>query len=256
MLSYQHAYHAGNLADVHKHAVLSWVLAYMTRKDKPLSYIETHGGRGLYDLEADEALKTGEAAVGVEAVGDWFGPDHPYGTVLAACREENGDTNYPGSPWIASHLLRSEDVLHVAELHPLERSILEITVPGAHIHGQDGFDMVYSQCPPTPRRGLLLVDPSYEVKDDYVSIPRHFVKISKAWPVGVLILWYPILTDFRHRPMIKALQRDLKEPLFHEVQFPPARKGHGMIGSGMMLVNAPWGLEDELARLSEKFATL
>jgi len=256
LLSYQHGYHAGNLADVHKHATLSWVLDYMTRKDKPMSYIETHGGRGLYDLEADEALKTGEAAQGIEAVVDWFDADHPYASVLADCYEENGETNYPGSPWIASHLLRADDVLHVAELHPLERSILEIIVPGVHVHGQDGFDMAYSQCPPTPRRGMMLVDPSYEVKADYMDIPRHLTKIAKVWPVGVLMLWYPILVDQRHRGMTRALRANLPDALFHEVAFPPAREGHGMVGSGIMIVNAPWGLDGELAELSAKFATL
>lgn len=256
MLSYQHLYHAGNLADVHKHATLAWVLDYMTRKDKPLSYIETHGGRGLYDLEADEALHTGEAAAGIEAVADWFDQSHPYAKTLADCREENGETNYPGSPWIASHMLRGDDVLHVAELHPMERSILEIIVPGVHVYGQDGFDMAYSQCPPTPRRGLMLVDPSYEIKDDYRDIPGHLTKIAKIWPVGVLMLWYPILVDQRHRGMTRALGNDIPNAVFHEVAFPPARDGHRMVGSGMMIVNAPWGLEDELARLGEKFAAL
>lgn len=256
MLSYQHLYHAGNLADVHKHAALSWVLEYMTRKDKPISYIETHGGRGLYDLTADEAVKTGEAAVGIEAVSDWFDADHPYSQIVARCRDENGAASYPGSPWIASNLLRGEDILHVAELHPAEREALEYAVPGAHIHPRDGFDMAYSQCPPTPRRGMMLVDPSYEIKDDYRDIPRHLTKIAKIWPVGVLMLWYPILVDQRHRGMVRALRNDIPQAMFHEVAFPPARDGHRMVGSGLMVVNAPWGLEDELARIGALFAKI
>lgn len=256
MLSYQHHYHAGNLADVHKHSVLAWVLAYMTRKVKPISYIETHAGRGLYDLEAEEALKTGEAAAGIEAVEGWFEATHPFATTIAACRDENGESNYPGSPWIASHVLRGDDVLHLAELHPQERAILELAVPGAYVHGQDGFDMAYSQCPPMPRRGVLLVDPSYEVKDEYRDIPRHMAKLAKIWPVGVMLLWYPILVDQRHRGMVRALKNDLPDALFHEVAFPAAREGHGMIGSGLMIRNAPWGLEDELVDLSGRFAQL
>lgn len=256
MLSYQHGFHAGNLADVHKHSALAWVLSYMTRKDKPLTYIETHGGRGLYDLEADEALKTGEAAAGIGAVGDWFSPDHPYAATLTVCREENGDTNYPGSPWIASHLLRGDDVLHVAELHPFERAVLEEIVPGVHVHGQDGFEMAYSICPPMPRRGLMLVDPSYEVKDEYRLIPQHIAKITKAWPVGVVMIWYPILTDQRHRGMLRALDAAVPEGLRHEVAFPPAREGHNMVGSGLFVVNAPWGLEEELSRTAAFFAAI
>lgn len=256
MLSYQHLYHAGNLADVHKHAALSFILEYMTRKDKPLSYIETHGGRGLYDLGADEAVKTGEAAAGIEAVGAWFSEDHPYASTLAACRAENGDASYPGSPWIASHLLRGDDVLHIAELHPQEFEGLYESVPGAHVHAIDGFDMAYSMCPPTPRRGMMLIDPSYEVKSEYVDIPRHLAKIAKIWPVGVLMLWYPILSDTRHRTMKSEILRALPDALNHEVHFEPAREGHRMVGSGLVVVNAPWGLDGELAALGKQFAQL
>ncbi|PVA07116.1 23S rRNA (adenine(2030)-N(6))-methyltransferase RlmJ [Thalassorhabdomicrobium marinisediminis] len=256
MLSYQHLYHAGNLADVHKHAALAWVLSYMTRKDKPISYLETHGGRGLYDLAAPEAVKTGEAEAGIGQVEDWFEADHPYRAVLAGCRDEHGDTAYPGSPWIASRLLRPEDRLHVAELHPAEGAALQASVPGAHIHLQDGFDMAYSLCPPTPRRGLLLVDPSYEVKSDYTDLPRHLARIARIWPVGVLMLWYPILTDERHRGMVRALTAALPDALRHEVRFPPAREGHKMVGSGLFVVNAPWGLDGALKALSDRFAAL
>ena len=255
MLSYQHLFHAGNLADVHKHAALSWVLDYMTRKDKPLTYVETHGGRGLYDLSADEAIKTGEAAVGIEAVSDWFA-NTPYGNVVSACRSENGDTSYPGSPWIASRLLRGDDVLHIAELHPQEHAALKQSVPAAHIHNGDGFELAYSVCPPTPRRGIMVVDPSYEVKDDYETVPRHLAKIAKIWPVGVLVLWYPILTDARHKGMLRALTNAAPDGLRHEVTFPPAREGHRMIGSGLFVVNAPWGLQEMLGELSAKFTAL
>ena len=256
MLSYQHLYHAGNLADVHKHATLAWVLEYMTRKDKPISYLETHGGRGLYDLEAAEAVKTGEAAAGIAAVAPWFDPDHPYMRTLAACRVEHGPNAYPGSPWIASDLLRGEDVLHIAELHPQEFEGLYDAVPGAHVHARDGFDMAYNLCPPTPRRGAMLIDPSYEVKDEYLTVPRHFAKLAKIWPVGVLMLWYPILTDARHRDMRASIMGALPDALNHEVMFPPAREGHRMVGSGVIVVNAPWGLEDELGRLGKHFAQL
>ena len=254
MLSYQHLYHAGNLADVHKHATLAWVLEYMTRKDKPLSYIETHGGRGLYDLQAPEAVKTSEAAAGIEVAAPWFAPEHPYARTLAACSAEHGATCYPGSPWIASDLLRGDDVLHIAELHPQEFEGLYDAVPGAHVHAIDGFDLAYSMCPPTPRRGLILIDPSYEVKEDYIAIPRHFAKIAKIWPVGVLILWYPILTDARHNSMRNSIMGALPNALNHEVTFAPAREGHRMVGSGLIIVNPPWGLEDELKRLGDRFA--
>lgn len=255
MLSYQHLFHAGNLADVHKHAALSWVLDYMTRKDKPLTYLETHGGRGLYDLMAHEAVKTGEAAAGIEAVARWF-DGTPYGDVVSACRDEHGEAAYPGSPWIASRLLRGEDVLHIAELHPQEHAALKDAVPAAHIHHGDGFGLAYSVCPPTPRRGIMVVDPSYEVKDDYDAVPRHLAKIAKSWPVGVLVLWYPILTDARHKGMLRALTNTFPDGLRHEVAFPPARDGHRMVGSGLFVVNPPWGLQKMLDELGANFTAL
>lgn len=255
MLSYQHAFHAGNLADVHKHAALAWVLDYMTRKDKPLTYVETHGGRGLYDLDAQEAKKTQEAAAGIDGVGAWF-DDTPYGAALQACRAEHGARAYPGSPWIASHVLRGDDVLHVAELHPREHQALLEAVPTAYIHHRDGFDMAYSVCPPMPRRGVLVVDPSYEVKDDYLQVPQHIAKIAKSWPVGVMILWYPVLTDNRHGAMLRSLSRVFPDALRHEVGFAPARDGHRMVGSGLFVINPPWGLDGMLADLGARFASL
>jgi len=255
MLSYQHGFHAGNLADVHKHWALAWMLSYLTKKPKPLSYIETHGGRGLYDLRSEASLKTGEAAAGIEGLSTAVAGT-PYGAAIAACRAAHGDMAYPGSPWIAAHLLRPEDHLHIAELHPTEHGHLRRTLPAARVAQQDGFEMAHSVCPPDPRRGLLLVDPSFEVKADYEAIPKHFDKIAKAWPVGILALWYPVLTDKRHDPMLSALGRRFPEALRHEVQFPPVREGHRMVGSGLFVVNPPWGLSDELGKISSVFDRL
>jgi len=258
MLSYQHIYHAGNLADVHKHALLAWMLAYLAVKDKPLTYIETHGGRALYDLSGDEALRTGEAAQGIEKVRNWFAPDHPYARVLKQVETENGPNSYPGSPLIAARLLRPTDQIHIAELHPREHAALELALSPfpARIHNRDGFEMAHALTPPTPRRGLMLIDPSYEVRDDYAAIPRHIAKIARAWNVGIIVLWYPLLVSKAHLPMLNALTQAHPDALRHEVRFPPARPGHGMIGSGMFIINAPYGTQDEAKRLSAKFATL
>lgn len=256
MLSYQHLYHAGNLADVHKHGLLAWMLDYLTRKDKPLSYIETHAGRALYDLAAPEAVKTGEAKQGISRVADWF-DGAPFGRVLAAAQMQ-GAQMYPGSPFIAGELLRGEDSLTLAELHPQEHAALaDAMLPyPAMVKQIDGFQLAMSMTPPTPRRGLLLCDPSYEVKADYATIPDFFRKIHRRWPVGILVLWYPILVDRRHQPMVTALKAAIPDGIAHEVSFPPARPGHGMIGSGLFVVNAPFGFDDAAAALSDRFATL
>ena len=258
MLSYQHLYHAGNLADVQKHATLAWVLDYMTAKDKPLSYIETHAGRGVYDLGADEALKTGEAAAGIALAEALFPPDHPYRLRLDETRAGYGAQAYPGSPLIAALGLRETDTLHLAELHPQECAELRAVAGdwGAHVYQQDGFQLALALAPPTPRRGLMLIDPSYEVKADYDAIPRHLANIHRKWNVGILILWYPLLRGGAHGPMLRALAETFPDALRHEVRFPPARDGHRMEGSGLFIVNPPYGLDAELAALTSRFARL
>jgi len=258
MLSYQHSFHAGNLADVHKHAMLAWMLGYLTRKDKPLTYLETHAGRGLYDLTGDDATKTGEAAQGIAKTQTWFTPDHPYTTALQATRATHGPNSYPGSPLIAAHLLRQTDPLLLSELHPQEFAALQDTMAPhqAICQQRDGYQMALSQCPPTPRRGILVIDPSFEVKADYQTLPKLIGQIHRKWGVGVVVLWYPVLTDNRHRPMVKQLQTAHPEALSHEVGFPPARPGHGMVGSGLFVINPPYGLADQASWLSTQFATL
>ena len=255
MLSYQHVYHAGNPADVHKHAILAWMLERLSEKPKPLTYMETHAGRALYDLSSGEALKTGEAVAGVGRMLTGFAPVHPYRRAVEAARAAAGETAYPGSPWVAAHLLRSDDRLHLAELHPQEHAALSQAMRGkAKVHHADGFELALSLCPPEPRRGVLLIDPSFEIKADYETIPRFIGKVHRAWNVGIIALWYPILVDGRHRDMVRAIEaQGLPKLLKSEVSFPPVRKGHGMIGSGMIVVNAPFGLDEEAALIGAMF---
>lgn len=263
MLSYQHAYHAGNAADVHKHALMAVALARLAAKDKPLCYLETHAGRGLYSLDSAEALRTGEARMGIaraEAEG-WFAPDHPYARALAAVRARHGGGAYPGSPLLAAQILRPGDPMNLAELHPQEFAALsEVMGARARCLRQDGFAMAQALLPPEPRRGVLLIDPSYEVKSDYEDIPRRIAALHRKWNVGVIALWYPLLEAAAegaappHLGMLDALEgAGYPRSLRHEVRFAPARPGHRMTGSGMFVVNAPFGLGDEAARLGGRF---
>ena len=257
MLAYQHAYHAGNLADVHKHSLLAVALEYMGQKDKPLSYIETHAGRALYDLGGAEAAKTGEAARGIGTAEAWFGADHPYRRVLDAARADAGAQAYPGSPYIARYAARDEDKMTLAELHPAEAEALRVALPGVNIRQMDGPEMALSITPPTPRRGLMLVDPSYEIKSDYDAMPKLLTQVHRKWGVGVLMLWYPILANGAERGMVRNLGGyGAEKTLHHRVHFPPAKAGHGMIGSGMFVVNPPWGLQAACAELDRHFAKL
>lgn len=232
MLSYQHAFHAGNLADVHKHATLAWVLDYLTRKEKPLSYIETHAGRGVYDLGSEAALKTGEAAAGIALAEAVFPADHPYRQRLDEARAAHGPRAYPGSPLIAALGLRETDTLHLAELHPQEVAALRAVAAdwGAHVHQRDGMELALAITPPTPRRGLVLIDPSWEVKADYEVIPRQMAAIHRKWNVGHIILWYPLLRGGAERAMVAELGRAFPGGLRHEVRFPPRAKGTGWRG--------------------------
>ena len=258
MLSYQHLYHAGNLADVHKHALLAWTLDYLTQKDKPLSYIETHAGRGVYDLGSDEAQKTGEAAAGIAVAEGWFAPDHPYRRCLSALRASQGPLAYPGSPMIAALSLRDIDSLHLAELHPQEFRALDaaLTPWGAHVQNRDGFDMALAVCPPTPRRGMMLIDPSYEVKSEYDRIPKLIAQIVRKWNVGILALWYPLLSGAPHAAMLTELADLFPDALRSEARFPPVRDGHRMEGSGMFVINPVYGLAEEAARIAALYRTI
>jgi 23S rRNA (adenine2030-N6)-methyltransferase len=253
MLSYQHSYHAGNLADVHKHALLASMLSYMTGKEKPLSYIETHAGRGLYALDAPEARKTGEAAAGIERLKDRFATDHPYAKILAEVRERYGEAAYPGSPLVAALSLRPGDRIDLAELHPAEFEALnDVMIDyAAHCRKQDGLQLALALTPPDPRRGVMVIDPSYEVKSDYAALPALIRKVHSKWNVGVIALWYPILTSNAHLPMLRDLEAfSFPKPFRHEIRFASAQPGHGLVGSGMFFVNAPYGLDREAAALT------
>lgn len=251
-------YHAGNLADVHKHMLLASALEYLTKKDKPLTYIETHAGRALYDLAAPQAQQTQEADAGIGRLWAQIAHEHAYVKAVAAVRSENGTEAYPGSPLIATQLLRPSDSIHLAELHPGEFAQLSYHMSGtiAQCHHKDGFALALSLCPPMPRRGLILIDPSYEIKDDYTSIPKFIRQVTKAWNVGIVCLWYPLLKSNAHSPMIGALTQRHPEALRHEVRFPPARKDHRMVGSGMFVINPTYGLDTQAQQVQTMFDQL
>ncbi len=179
--------------------------------------------------------------------------------MLAAARARYGENAYPGSPLIAAELLRASDSLTLAELHPREFAALEAAMAPCHAacRREDGLKLALAATPPEPRRGLMLIDPSYEVKADYAALPPLIRKVHQKWNVGVIMLWYPILTSGAHLAMLDALKAaDLPKALRHELRFPPAREGHGMVGSGIFVVNAPFILAAETARIDALFAGL
>jgi len=251
MLSYQHGYHAGNPADLHKHLALAGLLTLLTRKARGISYMETHAGRGLYDLRAPEALKTGEAAEGIEAVDL---PDCPLKFALDSTRARFGSHSYPGSPLIAQTLLREQDLLHLMELHPAEHKALRRALKSGNtaVHHRDGYEGVLSLSPPKPRKGLVLVDPSYEIKTEYAQVAEFTHKLMAKWPEATMVLWYPILPAGQHMELISGLKLKFTR---HEVGF-ALKNGEGMTGSGLVLVNAPYGTAEVLNRVPEMTGNL
>ncbi|MBR1777977.1 MAG: 23S rRNA (adenine(2030)-N(6))-methyltransferase RlmJ [Alphaproteobacteria bacterium] len=255
MLSYQHLYHAGNLADVHKHAALCVVLRHLTQKEKPLTYLETHAGRGIYDLSSTESLKTGEAAQGYQKLArNKKLNNHPYFDLQRRIQNEVGQNLYAGSPFIAEALLRPTDTLHLMELHPQEYQALYrlMRYPNTHLHHRDGYEGGLALCPPQPRRGILVIDPSYEVKTEYNKAADFILKVHKKWTEGVLFLWYPVLKEAYHLLPVTKLKEACLPKFYHsEIRFPLVREG--MLGSGLILVNAPYQCENELDQIAEWF---
>ncbi|MBF0421995.1 MAG: 23S rRNA (adenine(2030)-N(6))-methyltransferase RlmJ [Magnetococcales bacterium] len=257
MLSYQHDYHAGGPADVHKHGTLAIVLVKMVAKAKPMSYIESHAGAGLYDLQSPMALKTGEARNGIIR---WLArnePDinHPYRRVVAQTQARFGHHHYPGSPWIARWLLGAKDSVHLMELHKGTHARLKNVMMDDqrfHIHLRDSYEGVLAILPPSPRRSLLVIDPSYEVKSEFMQAAHLVLAAHRKCPEAVIMQWYPLLRDDWHRPMCRMLeQADLPKFCRREVRVAPPASTRRMHGSGLMLVNLPYGVEADLDRMDQ-----
>lgn len=253
MLSYQHAYHAGGPADVHKHMVLAQLITALTIKSRPISFVETHAGRGLYHLGSTESLKTGEATQGIHRLTP--DPATAFGRALGATRQAHGPDAYPGSPLIAANLLRANDQTVLMELHPAEHAALSkaFTARNTAVHKRDGFEGVLALSPMTPRRGLVHIDPSYEVKTEYAQTADFIRALVLKWPQVTVMVWYPLLPAARHEDLLAGLG-----PLpimVDEVTFTPV-PGRGMYGSGVALINAPWGFASALTEVHRAAQTI
>lgn len=261
MLSYQHIYHAGCIADVHKHSILSLIFSHLILKDKPLSYIETHAGRGLYDLTSPEARKTGEATLGIEKILEQnsFPPSHPYIQAITNIRASCGNHFYPGSPKLAQYFLRPTDQIHLMELHPQEIAHLRknLTNTNTHIHFQCGYQGALALCPPSPHRGFLFIDPSYEIKHEYQRVVDFIQKLHQKWPVALIGIWYPILKSNHHQNMVSHIvDLHLKNTVVNECQFANPQTSTGIYGSGILLINCPFRLLDPITHYKLNFKAL
>lgn len=247
MLSYQHGYHAGNLADIHKHRVLAQVLAAMVRAypHTPLTYMETHAGRGVYDLSDVQATKTGESREGILALlkrGEGITRrDDVYMQSVLNTQTRFGETWYPGSPHIARYILRAQDTLCCFELHPQEFAALNMRLKAknARLYKKDGYAGVLALSPPAHSSvGLVLVDPSFEVKSEYARVADFIPELVKKWPEAVILLWYPILEAGLHAPMLASLHAQHFTDVWHHEDKFPAESILRMKGSGLFAINA------------------
>ena len=259
MLSYRHSYHAGNHADVVKHLTEVAILDYLLKKDKPLCYHDSHAGAGLYSLQSEHALKTAEYQGGIAKL--W--PYDPQSTLLkhyiSAIKQLNPDGElafYPGSPKIAALMLRNDDHIQATELHPTDFPVLKsqfVRRRYTRIENIDAYAGFKAMLPPLVKRGLVLIDPPYELKTEYQDVVAGLQEAYQRLPQGTYAIWYPVIERSAAEAFITSLvATGIKNQLRIEFNLHADSQGHGMTGSGMLVINPPYTLaQDMQVALSE-----
>jgi 23S rRNA (adenine2030-N6)-methyltransferase len=262
-MNYRHAFHAGNFADVVKHAVLARIIVHLKEKPAAFRVIDTHAGAGLYDLSGPEASRTGEWRAGIgRLLAARLAPDvhallAPYLDVVAALNPGADLKIYPGSPALAQSLLRDQDRLVACEREPNAARALATFVHGdarAKAVEIDGYTALNAYVPPKERRGLVLIDPPYEQPDEFERLAQALATAHRKWPTGIYALWYPIknlreTAAFARRIAASGIARVLRAELTL-ARTDSERLG----GSGLIVVNPPWRLEQELSVLMPALA--
>lgn len=253
-MNYRHAFHAGNFADVMKHALLVRILAYLQRKETPLRAIDTHAGIGLYDLTADEAERTGEWIDGIGRLDEPFSPQveqllSPYRQVIADVRARYGENAYPGSPAILRELLRRQDRGVFVELHPADHAVLSDAynaVANLKVLHLDGWVALHSLIPPKEKRGLVLIDPPYEKPNELERFGTELLTAVRKWTNGVYVGWYPIKALDPVDAVAARLNEESPRPgLRLELLVDDPRDPTRLNGSGLFVINPPWTLREE-----------
>lgn len=253
MLSYRHSFHAGNHADVVKHIVQSLILDALKQKDKPFVYHDTHSGVGRYDLQDERSEKTGEYKQGIARI--WQRDDIPadIASYIDAIKALNdGDTlrYYPGSPKVARTQLREQDRMVLTELHPSDFPLLLQEFRGdrqVRIYKEDAFARLKASLPPKERRGVVLIDPPYELKHEYMDVVKAIQESYKRWATGTYAIWYPVVYRENIDKMIQGLENlGIRKILQIELGVEPDTDERGMTASGMIVINPPWKLESQM----------
>ena len=258
-MNYRHAFHAGNFADVIKHAALARILVHLRGKERGFRVIDTHAGAGLYDLASDEASRTGEWREGIGRLMEARLPLDlqalvaPYLQAVAATNGGAELRRYPGSPLIALNLLRPQDRLVACELEPDAATALAANLrhdARARAVPIDGWMALNAYVPPKERRGVVVVDPPYEDRDEFTRLADAVAAAHRKWATGVFLLWYPIKDRTGPDLLAGALGRGrIGKILRAELELPPAGEPARLSGAGLIVVNPPWRLADELAQL-------
>ncbi len=253
MLSYRHSFHAGNHADVVKHIVQSLILDALKQKETPFVYHDTHSGVGRYDLTHEWSEKTGEYKQGIARI--WQQADIPaevQSYLDAVAQLNNGDTlrYYPGSPRVARALIREQDRMVLTELHPSDFPLLEqefLRDRQVKIFKEDGFSRLKASLPPKERRGLVLIDPPYELAREYRDVVTAIAQSHKRWATGIYAIWYPVVNRCDIEDMLEGLQGlGIRKILQIELGVSPDTTERGMTASGMIVINPPWKLESQM----------
>jgi 23S rRNA (adenine2030-N6)-methyltransferase len=258
-MNYKHIYHAGNFADVAKHVGLLYCLGALKRKDAAFFVLDSHSGRGFYDMQAPEAQKSGEAERGVQRLIVNSLNDVRLAEYFAAIRARRGKRlpRYPGSPALIAAALRPQDRALFVELMPAEARAAEREIDSSgrvRTEIDDGYAALKAFLPPDERRGLVLIDPPYESLDELKLMLQAFAEAYRRWPSGIFLMWYPIRSASQ-RAMVHARFEALRVPkmLFADLAIHPDDAGLGLAGSGLMIVNPPYGAD---AYLREAYAAI
>jgi 23S rRNA (adenine2030-N6)-methyltransferase len=264
-MNYRHIYHAGNFADVFKHAVLARMIEYLKRKEAAFRVIDTHAGTGLYDLSSPEAGKTGEWIQGAGRLiaADLPGPAaallEPYLSVVKAYVDAGRLTAYPGSPMLARLLVRRQDRLSLCELHPADHEVLAEQFKGdfqVRVMHLDGWLVPGAHLPPKEKRGLVLIDPPFEQPDEFARLVDALEKGVARWPGGMFALWYPLKNDEAVGDFIETLEGSGINRLMRAELWVRGAETGGFRGSGLIIRNAPFTLAGELEAMLPALASV
>jgi len=256
MLSYRHGYHAGNAADVLKHFILFYVLDYVKKKDKNFIFIDSHAGAGKYSISDPYMQKNKEYLQGIEKIYKIKNNDIFFKNYLELINSINSNSDlkiYPGSGFLAAKSLRADDKLHFLELHPTEFLNLKKNFkndPRVIIENKDSYKKLIQLLPPKEKRAVILIDPSYELKDEYEKVSRMLSDCYKKFPLGVYVIWYPVLNNKKSKSFCSDILKENYKNLSH-IEMITDNSNDGMQGSGLFIINCPWSIEKDIKKSLE-----